>query len=62
MINRRETILALGAGLLINPTRGLALSAPLNVVATTGMIADLIQNVGGYLDRPLDYLKRRGAA
>ncbi len=47
MMNRRETILALGAGLLMNPTRGLALSKPLNVVATTGMIADLLQNIGG---------------
>ena len=46
-MNRRETILALGAGLLMYPTRGLALSIPLDVVATTGMIADLIQNVGG---------------
>ena len=47
MMHRRETILALGAGLFMNPTRGLALSVPLEVVATTGMIADLIQNVGG---------------
>ena len=47
MMNRREAILILGAGLLMNPKCGLALSAPLNVVATTGMVADLIQNVGG---------------
>mgnify|MGYP001169603918 CR=1 FL=1 len=47
MMNRRENILALSAGLLMNPACGLALSLPLNVVATTGMIADLIQNVGG---------------
>ena len=47
MINRREFFLSLAAGLLMSPVRGLGLSAPLDIVATTGMIADLIQNVGG---------------
>ena len=47
MMNRRENILALSAGLLMNPACGLAFSVPLNIVATTGMIADLIHNVGG---------------
>jgi manganese/zinc/iron transport system substrate-binding protein len=49
MINRREVVSVLGAGLLMFPTDGRAFSLPINVVATTGMIADLIQNVGGSL-------------
>ncbi len=49
MMNRREIFSGLGAGLLMYPTSGLAISSPLSVVATTGMIADLIQNVGGSL-------------
>ena len=49
MINRREIVSVLGAGPLIYPTVARAFSSPINVVATTGMIADLIQNVGGSL-------------
>ena len=49
MMNRREMFSVLGAGFLMYPTAGLAFSLPLNIVATTGMIADLIQNVGGSL-------------
>ena len=49
MMNRREIFSVMGTGLLMYPTGGLAISSPLSVVATTGMIADLIQNVGGTL-------------
>jgi len=46
-MKRRDILLGLGAGLLVAPLRVAAVGAPLNVVATTGMISDLISNIGG---------------
>ena len=46
MITSRRHFIALGTALMTAPHIALA-NAPLNVVATTGMIADTVRQIGG---------------
>ncbi len=47
MMNRRNLLVGLGAGLALCPDFGRASNASLNIIATTGMVTDLVLNIAG---------------
>ena len=47
MMNRRNLLVGLGAGLALCPDLGRASNASLNIIATTGMVTDLVLNIAG---------------